>query len=66
MHQPTTETRALSIAQFCNSHGISRASYYNLRKAGNAPTIFKVGKRTLISVSAAEAWMAAMTAASSK
>lgn len=62
----SAETRALSIAQFCQAYGISRASYYNLIKSGNAPAFFKVGRRTLISVDAVESWTAAMTSASLK
>lgn len=47
---------AFSVSQFCESHDISRATFYQLLKSGDAPVIFKIGKRTLISVEAAEAW----------
>lgn len=63
---PPVETRALSIARFCEAYGISRASFYNLKKNGNAPAILNVGRRSLITNAAAVAWEAAMTAASAK
>jgi len=66
MHQPTTEQRALSIAQFCQAYGISRATYYNLAKAGNAPAILKIGRRSIITNDAAKSWETAMTKASAK
>ena len=40
---------AYSIAGFCAAHSISRASFYNLLKAGAAPRIMRVGTRVLIS-----------------
>lgn len=65
--KPTTvETRAYSIAQFCQAYCISRASFYNLKKSGNAPAILNVGRRTLITNAAAESWEAAMTTATAK
>lgn len=65
-NNPPVEARALSIAQFCQAYGISRASFYNLKKSGNAPAILKVGRRPLITTNAAATWEAAMTAASAK
>ncbi len=47
---------ALSVKQFCSSFGICRANFYNILKSGNGPTVMKVGRRTLISVAAAEDW----------
>jgi excisionase family DNA binding protein len=47
---------ALSVAQFCKRHGISRATLYNLLRDGVGPRIMKVGSRTLISAEAARAW----------
>lgn len=49
-------TLAFSIPDFCRSHGISRAHFYNLSKSGDAPTIMRVGRRTLISAEAAAEW----------
>lgn len=65
-NNPPVETRALSIAQFCQAYGISRASFYNLKKSGNAPAILNVGRRPLITNAAAESWEAAMTTTSAK
>jgi len=62
--QVTVETRAFSIAQFCQAYGISRATFYNLKKANNAPATIQVGRRPLITTAAAETWEAAMTASS--
>lgn len=45
-----------TIDEFCQSHGISRATFYNLRKRGAAPRVMKVGARTLISDEAAANW----------
>ncbi len=47
---------AFSIPEFCRRHGISRAHFYNLSKTGDAPTVMRVGRRTLISAEAAAAW----------
>jgi predicted DNA-binding transcriptional regulator AlpA len=51
-----TGKAALSIDEFCSDHGISRATFYNLRKTGRAPLEMKVGARRLISIEAAAAW----------
>jgi predicted DNA-binding transcriptional regulator AlpA len=47
---------ATSIAEFCKAHGISRATFYNLRHRGQAPKTLVVGRRRLISTSAAAEW----------
>jgi hypothetical protein len=47
---------ALSIEQFCNSHGISLDLYYKLQRQGLGPRTMKVGSRTLISIEAAAEW----------
>ena len=48
--------QAWTIDEFCQSHGISRATFYNLLKRGAAPRIMKVGARTLVSEAAAAEW----------
>jgi hypothetical protein len=60
----TVETsRALfSIDQFCADHGICRAFYYKLRRAGRGPVEIKLGTRTMISVESAAAWRHRMQA----
>jgi predicted site-specific integrase-resolvase len=47
---------ASSIAKFCQDHGISRGTFYNLVKRGEAPRTMKVGGRKLISEEAAADW----------
>lgn len=41
---------AFSVAEFCAAYGISRDDFNDLRKAGRAPTIMKVGRRVLIKI----------------
>jgi predicted DNA-binding transcriptional regulator AlpA len=48
--------QAWTIDEFCQSHGISRATFYNLLKRGAAPRIMKIGARTLVSETAAAEW----------
>ena len=60
------EHEAFSVAQFCDSHDISRGTFYQLLKEGGAPRIFKVGRRTLISREAAADWRRAREADSSR
>jgi excisionase family DNA binding protein len=52
--------RLLSVSEFCQQSGISRALFYKLVREGNGPRIMKVGRRTLISGQAAEEWQRAM------
>lgn len=60
MSQSTHEKKSFSIKHFCATHGISRATFYNLVKKQLAPRLMKVGKRTLISAEAAAEWRARM------
>jgi hypothetical protein len=50
------ERQAYSVAAFCTAFGIARSTFYRLLQAGGGPTICHVGRRTLISVEAAEEW----------
>lgn len=52
---------ARSVATFCRAHDISRATFYNLFARGLGPAVMKVGRRTLISTDAAQAWRERMT-----
>ena len=45
-----------TVDEFCQSHRISRGTFYALLKEGRGPTIMKVGARTLVSEEAATAW----------
>jgi len=51
---------AFSIPTFCKLYGISRALFYKLKKNGNGPQTFHVGRRVLISRQAAKEWLAEM------
>jgi hypothetical protein len=48
--------KAASIEEFCEAHDLSRASFYNMRKAGIGPREMRVGARVLISDEAAADW----------
>jgi predicted DNA-binding transcriptional regulator AlpA len=39
---------SLSVMQFCQKHGISRAFFYKLSKEGKGPKLTKLGGRTII------------------
>jgi predicted DNA-binding transcriptional regulator AlpA len=54
--QMNVEQDAMSLGEFCARHGISRSSYYLLKKAGTAPRLMQVGDRVLISREAAADW----------
>jgi hypothetical protein len=54
---------ALTIPQFCKSHNISEAFYYELQKQGRGPRTMRVGRRRLISLEAAKEWREQNTAA---
>lgn len=55
--------KASTIDQFCADHSISRASFYRLLKAGQAPRLLKVGTKQLITEKSAAEWRQTMTAA---
>lgn len=54
--KPSSDLDAYSIAQFCQRHGLSRGSYYNLRRKDLGPVEMHAMGRVLISKEAAEAW----------
>jgi excisionase family DNA binding protein len=51
--------RAFSIPEFCRRYGIGRTNAYQEITAGRLRAL-KVGRRTLITHDAAEAWLAAL------
>jgi hypothetical protein len=53
---------ALTIPEFCRSHGISQAFYYELQKDGRGPRTMHVGRRRLISLEEAQRWREERTA----
>ncbi|MBR0945916.1 MULTISPECIES: hypothetical protein [Bradyrhizobium] len=54
--KPKVERTAYSIAEFCEAYRISQMTYYRLARIGRGPNVMKVGRRTLISIEASEAW----------
>ena len=57
-------TGVFNVNTFCESHKISRSFLYKLIAEGRGPRLMKLGRRTLISAEAAEAWRARMEAES--
>lgn len=55
----THSRRAFSISDFCRRYGIGRTNVYREIAAGRLGAV-KVGRRTLITRDAAEAWLAAL------
>jgi hypothetical protein len=53
---PLYELGAYNVLGFCLAHGLSRRMFYVMRRAGDGPRIMKCGRRTLISIEAAQAW----------
>ena len=51
--------RAFSIAEFCDRYGIRRTKAYDEIKTGRL-RIVKVGRRSLVKETDAEAWLAAL------
>ena len=55
---------AFTVPEFCSAHRISRALFYIMARDGRGPAIFKCGRRTLISIEAANDWRRRMEAKS--
>jgi hypothetical protein len=57
MNAPVDDTAdAYTIDEWCRRHRLSRATFYNLLRRGEAPRVMKVGIRTLISREASADW----------
>ena len=54
--EPPPPRLALTILEFCAAFRISDDFYYKLKRQGKGPREMKVGKRTLISLVAADEW----------
>lgn len=54
---------ALTIPEFCITHGISEAFFYKLQKEGKGPRTMSVGRRRLVSIEEAKRWREERTAA---
>ena len=55
----TTVRDALSVEEFCESFGLSRAFVYRLWKQNEGPPKAKIGSRTVIPRNAAIRWLEA-------
>jgi hypothetical protein len=53
---------ACSVLAFCASHGITKPTYYKLKREGLGPQEMRIARRVLISHESAVAWRAMMTA----
>jgi hypothetical protein len=53
---PPIERLVFSVDEFCAAHGISRWTYYEMRKDGTGPHEMRIGHRIFISVEAAAKW----------
>jgi predicted DNA-binding transcriptional regulator AlpA len=51
-----TDKLFYSIKEFCSAVGISKASFYRLAAADQAPPITKIGDRSLIRAESAAEW----------
>jgi predicted DNA-binding transcriptional regulator AlpA len=47
----------ITLQQFFTRFAIAKSSWYRLAKAGGAPPIVKIGRRTLVPLAAARAWL---------
>lgn len=45
-----------SIAEFCTAHGISRWTYYKMKKDGTGPREMRIGDRGFVTIEAATKW----------
>lgn len=54
----TLEKRALTVDEFCSCYSIGRTLFYQEIKAGRLQ-VCKIGRRTLVRVDDAEAWLSA-------
>jgi predicted DNA-binding transcriptional regulator AlpA len=58
MSEPTTvEPIAYSVTGFCKAVGIAERTFWNLRQAGNAPPVVRIGRRVLVRREAALQWL---------
>ncbi len=59
----TMQRRTLSLAEFCDEYGLGRSIVREMIDSGEIPS-FKVGRRRLIAVDQAEAWLSNKVSAS--
>ena len=53
---------AYTIRQFCDAHGICRATFHNWRKQNLAPSVMRIGGRVLITHDSVLDWQRRMQA----
>lgn len=46
-----------NVLEACQVMGVSKATFYKLSKAGNAPKILKVGTRSLVAKADIDEWV---------
>jgi hypothetical protein len=54
VHAELPRKLVYSVDEFCEAHGICRATLYNLWRRGKGPKRMRVGERNFVSVEAAE------------
>ena len=60
--KPTTDRDCYTLDEFCRRHAISRGTFYNLKRSGQAPLEMRAMGRVLITRESAEAWRRAREA----
>ena len=50
------DTKVFTVQQFCDNYQIGRNLFYKMVASGTGPALMKVGRRTLISLQAANEW----------
>jgi predicted DNA-binding transcriptional regulator AlpA len=55
-----SESGSYSIPAWCARRKVSRATFYNLKAAGKAPRLLKVGNRVTITAESDQEWVARM------
>jgi hypothetical protein len=60
------ERDAYSIQEFCRRNGFSVSFHHKLQRQGIGPRLMRLGKRTLVTIEAADAWRHEREAESAK
>ncbi len=53
-----TDPELITLQQFFTRFSITKSTWYRLAKAGSAPPIVKIGRRTLVPMREAREWLA--------
>ena len=48
---------AMNVPEFCKAVGISKRTFWNLAKRGEAPPVVRIGRRVVIRLEAADDWL---------